>query len=202
MFLARAVSATHGEVALSDGVVLSAERIVLATGTECELLPALQIQKRKGHLIITDRYPGFVRHQLVELGYLKSAHKSAEDSVAFNLQPRQTGQMLIGSPDIEPAILRRMMDRALEYMPGLGQLSALRVWTGFRAATKDKLPLIGPAIGLTDDPTLWLAAGFEGLGITNAPGAARLLMDAMTGERSAIDATPYLPERMQNVAYA
>ena len=47
--------------------------------------------------MITDRYPGFLRHQLVELGYLKSAHSVSSDSVAFNVQPRRTGQILIGS---------------------------------------------------------------------------------------------------------
>jgi glycine/D-amino acid oxidase-like deaminating enzyme len=210
LFPLRATSAAYGEVHLADGTVLTADRIVLAVGTDCDLLPSLPIQRRKGHLVITDRYPAFVRHQLVELGYLKSAHKLTDDSVAFNVQPRQTGQLLIGSsrqysnasPEIESAILRRMLDRAVQYMPGITQLSSLRVWTGFRAATPDKLPLIGPATGLSDDPTLWLAAGFEGLGITNAPGAARLLVSAMTGQPSAIDATPYLPQRMQQARLA
>lgn len=211
MFAERAESAGSGEVRLSDGTVLRAERIVLAVGTECGLLPALPVQGRKGHLVITDRYAGYVRHQLVELGYLKSAHAVVEDSVAFNVQPRPTGQLLIGSSrqygsvsaEVEPEMLRRMLDRAMEYMPGLGALSSLRAWTGFRAATPDKLPLIGRAAGLSEDASLWLAAGFEGLGITNAPGAARLLVDAMTGRTAAIDAAPYLPARMgQGVAYA
>jgi glycine/D-amino acid oxidase-like deaminating enzyme len=204
MFLARAVSASEGTVLLSSGVSLAAARIVLAVGTECDLLPALPIQKRKGHLVITDRYPDFLRHQLVELGYLKSAHKMTADSVAFNIQPRQTGQLLLGSsrqygseePAVEAEILKRMIDRAKEYMPGLENLSALRVWTGFRAATTDKLPLVGPATGLSDDTSLWLAAGFEGLGITNAPGAARLLVDGMLGREPAIDPAPYLPARV------
>jgi glycine/D-amino acid oxidase-like deaminating enzyme len=208
LFLARALSAANGQVLLSDGVTLSSGRIVLAVGTQCDLLPSLPIQKRKGHLVITDRYPGFVRHQLVELGYLKSAHKVMEDSVAFNLQPRQTGQLLLGSSrqygneqsEVEPEILIRMLDRAAAYMPGIRSLSVLRMWTGFRAATQDKLPLIGPASGLSDDRTLWLAAGFEGLGITNAPGAAQLLVDRMLGRTSAIDPTPYLPARMAQPA--
>jgi glycine/D-amino acid oxidase-like deaminating enzyme len=208
VFLARAMSASQGQVLLSDGVSLVAERIVLAVGTECDLLPSLPIQKRKGHLVITDRYPGFLHHQLVELGYLKSAHKVTSDSVAFNIQPRQTGQLLLGSsrqygneePQAEAEMLRRMIDRATEYMPGLEKLSVLRVWTGFRAATADKLPLIGPAAGLSEDRSLWLAAGFEGLGITNAPGAARLLIDGMLGRASAIDAGPYLPARLMEPA--
>ena len=39
-----------------------------------KMVPGIAIQPRKGHLLITDRYPGFLRHQLIEFGYLKSAH--------------------------------------------------------------------------------------------------------------------------------
>jgi glycine/D-amino acid oxidase-like deaminating enzyme len=202
----RALTATRGEVSLEDGTLLQGERIVLAVGTERDLLPALPVQKRKGHLVITDRYPGFVRHQLVELGYLKSAHKLVSDSVAFNIQPRQTGQLLIGSSrqygdettQIDSSILRQMLERAWCYMPGLAGLSIVRAWTGFRAATPDKLPLIGPASGLSEDTSLWLAAGFEGLGITNALGAARLLVDCLLNRTPEIDASPYMPTRMAN----
>ena len=95
-----------------------------------ELTEGVEVKKRKGHLVITDRYPGFVRHQLVELGYLKSAHSVSSDSVAFNIQPRRTGQILIGSsrqygsdnPDVDNVILVRMLQRAQKYMPGLGRL--------------------------------------------------------------------------------
>ena len=160
VFLARAISASQGKVLLSNGAALDAERIVLAVGTDCDLLPALPIQKRKGHLAITDRYPDFLHHQLVELGYLKSAHKVTDDSVAFNIQPRQTGQLLLGSsrqysnegPEVEAEILKRMIDRAQRVHAQTGQVyRSLRVWTGFRAATADKLPLIGPAAGLSED---------------------------------------------------
>jgi len=195
-----ALSAGCGLVVLEDGTTLSSDRIVLATGADHRLVPQLPIQKRKGHLVITDRYPGYVHHQLVELGYLKSAHKLASDSVAFNIQPRRTGQLLIGSsrqygnedPAADPAILRQMLLRAEAYMPSLGQLSGIRVWTGFRAASPDKLPYIGPIA----DPTVFLAMGFEGLGITNAPGTARLLADHLLGREFDIDPTPYLPSRI------
>jgi glycine/D-amino acid oxidase-like deaminating enzyme len=199
-----AVSARNGELRLADGTTLSSDRIVLATGADCALLPTLPIKKRKGHLLITDRYPDFLHHQLVELGYQKSAHSVETDSVAFNIQPRRTGQLLIGSSrqygsedsKSNTGILSLMLERAQSYMPELARISGLRVWTGFRAATPDKLPLIGPAAGLSDDRTLWLAVGFEGLGITNAPAAARLLTDQMLGRVSEIDAAPYLPIRM------
>jgi D-hydroxyproline dehydrogenase subunit beta len=195
----RAVAIVGGTVTLQDGTRLEAPQIVVASGADTSLLPWLPIQKRKGHLVITDRYPDFARHQLVELGYLKSAHSISADSVAFNIQPRQTGQMLIGSSRqygdetaaVNTKILRRMLERAQGYMPGLARLSGIRVWTGFRAASTDKLPLIGP----TATPGLFLAAGFEGLGITNAPGAARLLADHLLQRQFSIDPAPYLPGR-------
>ena len=88
----------ESRVALGDGSEIRARFVVNAAGTSApDLTPGLAIKKRKGHLVITERYPGFVRHQLVELGYLKSAHSVTSDSVAFNVQPRRTGQLLIGS---------------------------------------------------------------------------------------------------------
>lgn len=195
-----AVKAEGGVVNLSDGTTLISERIVVATGADKTIVPWLPLQKRKGHLVITERYPNFLHHQLVELGYLKSAHKLMEDSVAFNIQPRITGQLLIGSSrqygnedaTADDAIVREMLNRACSYMPALGHLSGIRVWTGFRAATSDKLPFLGP----TEDPTLFLAMGFEGLGITNAPGAARLLADCFLNRQPGIDPSPYLPSRI------
>jgi glycine/D-amino acid oxidase-like deaminating enzyme len=197
----QAVSMGNGRVRLADGSELSAGILVNAAGASApELTPGLPIRKRKGHLLITDRYPGFLRHQLVELGYLKSAHSIANDSVAFNVQPRRTGQILVGSSrqygaehsEIDHEILARMLQRARSYMPGLASLSAIRTWTGFRAATPDKVPLIGawPA-----DPTLYLATGHEGLGITTSLGTARLLVDQMVNRKPAIALEPYLPSR-------
>src|SRR5262249_12697632 len=62
-------------IRLANGGQMAAGSIVHATGAWTRhLFPELPIRPRKGHLVITDRYPGFVRHQLVELGYLKSAH--------------------------------------------------------------------------------------------------------------------------------
>jgi D-hydroxyproline dehydrogenase subunit beta len=198
---ARVQALTGRNVQLADGTNVAAGIVVNATGCWApSLTPGWPVRKRKGHLVITDRYPGFVHHQLIELGYLKSAHAVATDSVAFNVQPRSNGQLLIGSSrqfDVEDAtvempILSRMLARACEYLPDLARLSALRVWTGFRAATPDKLPLIGPCPG---GDGVWLATGHEGLGITTSLGTAKLLVDQILGRRPAIPWEPYLPER-------
>src|SRR5580658_2699757 len=194
----------EGGVALADGSSINAGRSVNATGPwSPELTPGLPVRKRKGHLVITDRYPGFIHHQIVELGYLKSAHSVSQDSVAFNIQPRKTGQMLIGSSrqfdaegaEVDHAILDRMIQRAIEYLPGLGKLSATRVWTGHRAATPDKLPLIGPSL---EHERIWLATGHEGLGITTSLATGRLLADLLVGRPTEIPSQPYAPARFGN----
>ncbi len=195
-----AVSIGPGRVETRSGR-LEADVVVNAAGAAAPLLtPGLPIVPRKGHLVITDRYPGFCRHQLVELGYLKSAHAPTAESVAFNVQPRATGQMLVGSSrefvGFDAAINRRIRDRmlrrALEFVPDLARLSAIRTWTGFRPATPDNLPLIGAAGAA---PGLFVAAGHEGLGITTALGTARLVADAVLGRPGPIDASPYSPDR-------
>jgi glycine/D-amino acid oxidase-like deaminating enzyme len=205
----KVLSAAAGVVQLDDGTVLRAPRLVNAGGADATgLLSSLPIRKRKGHLVITERYPGFVRHQLVEMGYLKSAHSLNTDSVAFNIQPRKTGQVLIGSSrqydaeysGVDHKIVSAMTDRARSFMPEIGALSAIRVWTGFRAATPDKLPLIGP---WPEDDTLFLASGHEGLGITTSLATAQLLADCMLGRDTKIPIEPYLPERfVRSMAHA
>ncbi len=188
-------------VQLADGTRLTAGTVVNAAGAAVpQLVPGVPIRPRKGHLAITERYAGFLHHEVIELGYIKSAAGNAAESVAMNVQPRRTGQVLIGSSrqfssessGIEAPILRRMLCRAIEYLPGLARLTVVRTWTGFRAASDDNLPLIGPWPPLAG---LYLAAGHEGLGISMALGTAELLMDMLIGRKSSIPREPYLPER-------
>jgi glycine/D-amino acid oxidase-like deaminating enzyme len=203
---AEAVRIDGQTVTLRDGSLRSAGTIVLAGGIHASALCAgLPLRPKKGHLVITDRYPGTVHHQLVELGYITSAHHSDLTSVAFNLQPRPTGQLLIGSsrefdttdPAVNPAVMARMLQRALDYLPGLADLNAIRTWTGFRAATPDGLPLIGAH---PDHPHLWLAVGHEGLGVTTAPATAQLLAAQIVGGSPLIDPAPYAPARFLTAA--
>lgn len=195
------VTRIEPEAAIATDGAYPAGAIVNAAGAQAaRLSPDLPIVPRKGHLVITQRHPGLCRHQLVELGYLDSAHTLTAESVAFNVQPRCTGQLLIGSsrelvgwdPSINRALVGRMLERAVAFLPGLARASAIRTWVGFRPATPDKLPLIGR---MTDPGGEWIAAGHEGLGIATALGSARILADLMLGRPPAIDATPFVPTR-------
>jgi D-hydroxyproline dehydrogenase subunit beta len=186
---------------LYTGEIWPAKYCINACGASAaSLTPNLPVRPRKGHLVQTHPYPNFARHQLVELGYLKSVAGNNADSVAFNLHPQANGQMLIGSsrqydnasPDVEHDILNRMLTRAYEYMPTLGDLKHAKSWAGFRAATPDKLPLIGPS---PTRPDVFLATGHEGLGITTSLATGQIIADLILNKTPAIDASPFSPGR-------
>lgn len=196
----RAVELTAQGARLDDGSELRGP-VLVATGCALpQLLPQLPMRPRKGHLVVTERYPGRIRHQLLELGYADSAHGDADSSVAFNVQPRPTGQILIGSSRefgrddraVSPPMLQRMLERAFAFVPMLRELQALRVWTGLRPCTPDGRPYIG---AFAPRPHTWVAAGHEGLGVTTALGTAQLLVEQLLGRAPAIDPAPYAPTR-------
>ena len=197
-----------GSVRLADGRTIAGDAVVIAAGTATpRLVPGTPLRPRKGHLVITDRVAGFVTHQLIELGYVKRAHDVGTDSVAFNVQPRATGQILVGSSrqvdddtrGVDQAMLGRMIERCVDYMPGLAGVSALRTWTGLRAATPDGLPLVGP---WPEMPGVWLATGHEGLGITTSLGTAELVAHGLCGMPTTLDPLPFLPVRFATAEVA
>ncbi|CAI0786146.1 NAD(P)/FAD-dependent oxidoreductase [Serratia liquefaciens] len=189
-------------IVLASGERLTAPAVVLACGLQANrLLEQPILRAKKGQLAITDRYPHRIHHQLVELGYGASAHASDGTSVAFNVQARPTGQLLIGSSrqfdapgsDIDLPLLAAMLARANAFLPTLAQMNVIRCWTGQRAASADGLPLLGPH---PQHRGLWLALGHEGLGVTTALGSAELISAQIHHHRPAIDDTPYLAARM------
>jgi len=196
---------------LADGSHVRAGHMLLAAGCDSvRLWPGdspLALRPRKGQLAITDRYPGYVHHALVELGYIDAAHGDADESVAFNAQPRASGQVLLGSTrsyrdtsaNVDAALLGRMVRRAQRFLPDIGRLQMLRCWAGFRPATPDGRPLIG-RIPTSDRGNQWVATGHEGLGLTTAAGTASVWLDLLLGRPPAIDPAPYSPERFVEVA--
>ena len=202
----RPVAALRGDgLLLADGSRVAAGHVLLAAGCDStRLWPAeapLPLRPRKGQLAITDRYPGYIGHALVELGYIDSAHGDVDEAVAFNAQPRASGQVLLGSsrsyrdtsPDVDPVLLARMLRRAQRFLPDIGALQMLRCWAGFRPAIADGRPAIGRIPGEHDNH--WVATGHEGLGLTTATGTASVWLDLLLGRTPAIDPVPYAPDR-------
>jgi glycine/D-amino acid oxidase-like deaminating enzyme len=200
----RVVSVRAHSASLEDGAELEADWVLVATGDRmAQLLPVIPVVPRKGHLVITTRACSFVNHQVIELGYVKKAHGRDQESVACNVQPRVTGQVLIGSsrqldttdPRIEPRVLARMLGAVARYFPEITRLTALRAWTGMRAATPDGAPVIGIV-----QPGLAVAGGHEGVGITQAPATAELLRDLILGATPVSDPSTFDPRRFGEAA--
>lgn len=204
MFGSVVASIGAGFVQLQSGERIEADDVVVAAGCALPaLLPGIPVFPRKGHLAITDRYPGRLTHQVVSMGYGQTAAGANGLAVAANVQPRPTGQWLIGScrqdgiddTAIDPRVLAAVLRSAIALLPGLATMRILRSWTGMRPASPDGRPIIGrhPTHART-----WLAAGHEGLGVTTAFGTAHVLADLMTGQAPSIDAVPYSPSRFHH----
>jgi glycine/D-amino acid oxidase-like deaminating enzyme len=198
---ARVIAIGEHAVVLENGTRLHAGHIVVATGPQApQLLPEVPVFNRKGHLAITDRYPGRLTHQLVSMNYGQSAAGPTGFVTASNVQPRPTGQWLIGSSrqeglsdtGIDRPVLQAVLAGAIALVPRLADMHVIRCWSGMRPATPDGHPIIGP---LRSRPGVWLALGHEGLGITTCFATAQLLADQMLGRDSEIRVTPYLPAR-------
>ncbi len=198
----RVVGLDDGCAILDDGARLAAGHIVVAAGTAVgKLLPEVPVFARKGHLAITDRYPGRLAHQVVSMNYGQAAAGPDALAVATNVQPRPTGQWMIGScrqdgqvdTTVDHAVLAKLLAGAITLLPCLAEMRIIRAWSGMRPASPDGHPIIGAHPGR---PGIWLAAGHEGLGVTTAFGTARLLADQMFGRKSQIDVAPFRPGRL------
>ncbi|MBL9076898.1 MAG: FAD-binding oxidoreductase [Planctomycetes bacterium] len=202
-----AVRTEHGAIATRT--------LVNATGVWAPALaelcgaPRLPIFPRAGNLAVTAHWTTPVRTQLLEVSYLRFAHGAAAvdptrtddpGGHAVNVQPQSNGSCLIGSTrqfrgmdrTLNPQLLRRSLQRAIRYAPGLAAAPIVRTWVGLRPYAIDKHPLIGPWPPVRG---LWIAAGHEGLGITLGPITGRLLAQQVVGVPCDVDPQPYLPAR-------
>ena len=162
LHLGVAVSAIgKGRVRLADGSEFSAGAIVNAAGVwSGTLTPGVIVKKRKGHLVLTDCYPGFIHHQLVELGYLEELafhFRQIRWPSIFNHANRDRF-LSAHRASTEPSTAKSTMPSSsvccaapMNTCRSWPSWPRFRTWTGFRPAGPDNLPLIGPWPG---DPNI------------------------------------------------
>ncbi len=125
---------------------------------------------------------GFDGHYLVPFpGGRVVAGATREDGTGFD------GRTTAGG-------VREVLDQALRLAPGLTGASLHEVRVGFRPATRDGLPLLGPVDGL---PGTWVATGMGPTGLTVGPFAGALIADKIAGREPAtdVDIEPFAPGR-------
>jgi glycine/D-amino acid oxidase-like deaminating enzyme len=166
-------------VTTSEGV-LPAEEVVCAAGVWSHEIAGsvgitLPVRPRKGHILVTGRVPGFIRHPLLESSYTASVHTAAETlQVALVAEMTAGDTLLLGSTrefvgldrTVSAIALQAIAARAARFLPALAGKSVIRSYAGLRPWSPDHLPLIGPVAAV---PGLYLATGHEGAGIDLAP---------------------------------
>lgn len=88
-----------------------------------------------------------------------------------------------------------VLAHALTVAPGLAEATLLETRIGFRPASPDGLPLLGPLDG---HPDVLVATGFGPTGLTVAPFAGALVASMALGEEPSIDVSPLRPGRFSS----
>lgn len=178
-----------------DGAPLAADKVVVAAGAwSAELVQplgvSLGVAPQRGQIshfelpgVDTGRWPVVLpvsSHYLLAFpGSRVVAGATRETGSGFDYRVTAAGQ-------------REVLEHALAVAPGLADATLLETRIGFRPASADGLPLLGP---LAERPDVLIATGFGPGGLTLAPYTGTLIADLALGTAPPLDLTPYRPER-------
>lgn len=171
---------------------------------------SMPVLPRRGFVLVTEPLPPTVFHKVYAGEYVASTQSSDSGlQTSTVIEGTRGGTVLIGSSrervgfDATPSLaaIREIAAKALRLYPGLRDVSVMRSYLGFRPYCADHLPVIGAD---SRAPGLWHAAGHEGAGIGLSVGTAKLLVQAMTGQVTDMELTPFAPDRpsLQEVSVA
>jgi glycine/D-amino acid oxidase-like deaminating enzyme len=175
---------------------ISTRAVVIAAGAwsyeiGCMAGLNIPIQPRKGTLVVTVPVPDdLIRCKVIlAAGYMDSVKNGAAEGVAVaaNVQQAKNGNLVLGSSrqfagfdrSVDPRVVALMLKRCLRFFPMLADISAIRTWTGFRPYTPDLLPIISPVETIQG---MFIAAGHEGIGITEGPITGKLISQLVSGQ--------------------
>ncbi|MGB9640197.1 MAG: NAD(P)/FAD-dependent oxidoreductase [Anaerolineales bacterium] len=189
----------HG-VQTKKGLIPTQGIVIAAGAWSAQIAKMIQldvpIQPRKGTLVVTVPLPQdyFSCKIILAAGYMDSVREGASSGVAVaaNVQQVRNGNLILGSSrqfvgfdaSVDPVVVSSMMQRNLRFFPDLKKVTAIRTWAGFRPYTPDLLPIISPVETIEG---LYIAAGHEGIGITEAPVTGKLISQLITKQ------TPDIP---------
>jgi D-hydroxyproline dehydrogenase subunit beta len=203
-----AVTARTGAIAgvVTSLGVITAPLVINAAGpwsaeVAGALGSALPVRPRRGRLLVTEPLPPLVRHKVYEADYVAAVASDADElACSAVVESTASGTVLVGSSRdfagfsrrIEMRVLAQIARRAISLFPFLGRVRAIRAYGGFRPASPDHLPIIGPDAVI---PGLYHATGHEGAGVGLAPATAELLVALIDGASPPVAPGPFAPGR-------
>ncbi len=195
----RSVGTTMGTVVVGTCVVNAsgpwAGEVARRLGTD------IPVEPRRGHVLVTEPEPPFVRHKVYEAGYVSSVHDDGTGlACSAVVEATRSGTMLLGSSrefvgfsrELDPRIIRTIAARAVALFPDLARARLMRAYVGFRPTTPDRLPIIGADRSVGG---VYHAAGHEGAGIGLALVTAEMLETLVLGQTPSMDLAPFAPDR-------
>lgn len=153
-----------------------ADQIVLATGAWSSELVPVPVFPKKGQMLSLRGAQSGQDQPLRRVLYGENVY----------IVPRQDGRIVIGAtseavgftPFNTPAGVHQLLGNAMGLYPALADLPLEETWWGFRPATPDQMPLLGPGPATN----LTLATGHYRNGILLAPITAQLITQALLGQ--------------------
>ncbi len=175
----------------ADGERLTADAVLLAAGAwsgalASELGGRLPVGPVRGQMLAVSNVPVLISH--------------AMHGDEVYLVPRPSGELLIGATiervgferAVTPEGLGGLIAQAVALVPEIGRRAITRSWCGFRPATPDGLPVLGP---WPDVAGLFVATGHYRNGILLAPVTAAVMTACIVDGKTPDSIIPFLPQR-------
>jgi len=145
-----------------------------------------------------------VKGQMVELQCRPERLRCVVRASGVYLIPRGDGRVTVGSTiervgfdvQVDERAIAGLVRAAQDLVPELKKPKPLQCWAGLRPGTPDGLPVMGrPADEKGAEGRRWVATGHYRDGILLAPATARVMAQAMAGERTDVALEAFAAER-------
>lgn len=175
-------------VALEGGERVEVDVVVDAAGSWASLIGAVDAVG-----VVPDAVRP-ARGQMLELGSQTAPLSCVLEGPDAYLSPRRDGRVLVGSTveeagferAVTAAAVERLLAGAIRLVPSLADAHLRDSWCGFRARTRDGLPVLDrPAPGFV------IASGHFRNGIVLAPLTAAIVEALVLDEAPPVDVSPY-----------
>lgn len=168
----------------------------------------LPVLPRRGFVLVTEPVPVTVHHKVYAAEYVGDvASSDAGLQVSPVVEGTPSGTILMGASrervgfdkTFSAGAVARIAASGLGLFPALREVKVQRAYSGFRPYCPDHLPAIGEDGRL---PGLWHAAGHEGAGVGLSVGTGKLLAQALRGQETDLDLSPFRPDRLEGMVAA